>query len=82
MNLRDFFTKPPVLENEYAKAVLEQKISLSEVFQTIWLFVIPFIVYLRNFIKLLENTRFELKPRKFRRIPPAMRWGHIPRNYF
>ena len=62
--------------------VLEQKISLSEVFQTIWLFVIPFIVYLRNFIKLLENTRFELKPRKFRRIPPAMRWGHIPRNYF
>lgn len=82
MNLRDFFTKPPVLENEYAKAVLEQKISPSEVPQTIWLFVIPFIVYLRNFIKLLENTRFELKPRKFRRIPPAMRWGHIPRNYF
>ena len=82
MNLRDFFTKPPVLENEYAKAVLEQKISPSEVLQTIWLFVIPFIVYLRNFIKLLENTRFELTPRKFRRIPPAMRWGHIPRNYF
>ena len=82
MNLRDFFTKPPVLENEYAKAVLEQKISLSEVFQTIWLFVIPFIVYLRNFIKLLENTRFELKPRKFRRIPPAMRWGHLPKRYF
>ena len=82
MNLRDFFTKPPVLENEYAKAVLEQKISLSEVFQTIWLFVIPIILYHRNFIKLLENTRFELKPRKFRRIPPAMRWGHIPRNYF
>lgn len=82
MNLRDFFTKPPVLENEYAKVVLEQKISPSEVLQTIRLFVIPFIVYLRNFIKLLENTRFELKPRKFRRIPPAMRLGHIPRNYF
>lgn len=82
MNLRDFFTKPPVLENEYAKAVLEQKISLSEVFQTIWLFVIPFIVYLRNFIELLENTRFELEPRKFRRIPPAMRWGHLPKRYF
>lgn len=82
MNLRDFFTKPPVLENEYAKAVLEQKISPFEVLQTIRLFVIPFIVYLRNFIKLLENTRFELKPRKFRRIPPAMRWGHLPKRYF
>lgn len=82
MNLRDFFTKPPVLENEYAKAVLEQKISPSEVLRTIWLFVIPFIVYLRNFIKLLENTRFHFKLTKRRRVPPAMCWGHIPRNYF
>ena len=82
MNLRDFFTEPPVLENEYAKAVLEQKISPSEVLQTIWLFVIPFIVYLRNFIKLLKNTRFHFKLTKRKRVPPAMRWGHIPRNYF
>lgn len=82
MNLSDFFTKPPVLENEYAKAVLEQKISPSEVLRTISMFVIPFIVYLRNFIKLLENTRIRYRPKKCRGIPPAMRWGHVPRRYF
>lgn len=82
MNLRDFFTKPPILENEYAKEVLEQKVSPSEVLNTFWLFVIPFIVFFCNFVKLLENTRFHFKLTRRKRVPPAMRWGHIPRRYF
>lgn len=82
MNLRDFFTKPPVLENEYAKEVLEQKVSPSEVLDTFWLFVIPFIVNFHRFIGFLKNTQVRYRPKKCRGIPPAMRWGHIPRRYF
>ena len=82
MRLKECFTKPSVIDDEYAKQVLELKISLPEVLSTLGLFVIPFIVYFRNFIKLLENSRIRLRPKKFTRIPPAVRWGHVPRRYF
>ncbi len=82
MKFWEYLTTPPVLEDEYANQILNLKISPQEVFDTVFFFVA--LIMVSPWYVMDENGELHhrLPPRPYRRVPPSLKWGHLPRYWF
>lgn len=82
MKFWEYLTTPPVLEDEYANQILNLKISPQEVFDTVYFFVALIIfspIYVMD-----EKGELHLRfpQQRYQRVPPSLKWGHLPRYWF
>lgn len=80
MKFWEYLTTPPVLEDEYANQILNLKISWEEVFNTV--FFIMGLILISPWYEMNEKGDLRRRFRTSGRIPPAMKWGCLPRRWF
>lgn len=79
MSFFTHFSQPPVLEDEYANSILHLKISLKEVFEIINSFILLILCCVNYRID--ENGDLHPRPVRYRRMPPALKWGRLPKRW-
>lgn len=82
MKFWEYLTTPPVLEDEYANQILNLKISPQEVFDTVYFFVALIIFSPWYVMDEKGELHRRFTPRRYRKVPPASRWGEFPRYWF
>ena len=79
MSFFTHFSQPPVLEDEYANSILHLRISPKEVFEIINSFILLILCCVNYRID--ENGDLHPRPVRYRRMPPALKWGEMPRYW-
>lgn len=82
MKIWEYLTTHPVLEDEYAKQILNLKISWEEVFNTVYFFVA--LIIFSPWYEMDEKGELHYRYKNHRPAPwiPAWRYGRNSRFYY